>query len=231
MTTPDEPTVPNLPPTPGDEPTQAFGAPAHDPALDPDAAAEGDRSMRNGLIGVGALIALVLIALLAVALRGGDSDQDLTAGDASSTTTSSSTTSTTEEPTTTTEEPTTTTAVPAVTVAPTTTTMRPTTTTTFPPGSARVTYVNEYPGTVVATLNGATKELKPGERFGPFAVMPAANNNDVVQVHVKDDPSCGVGDADDKLDADKSYTLTVTNTGAGGCAGGKPGIGFRMSSP
>ena len=232
MSNPDEPTVPNLPPVgPDGEATQAMAVTPGASAMDPEAAAEGDRSMRNGLIAVGALIAIALLALLFFTL-GGDDDQDVTAGGASTTTSSSSsTTSTTEEATTTTEAPTTTAApvtVPPTTAAPTT--ARPTTTaTTFPASAARVTFTNDYPATVIATINGVTQELKPGETKGPFAVTPAANNNDVVEVKVKDDPTCGLGDADDKLDAGKAYRFRIVTAPTSGCGEkGAQGVDFRI---
>ncbi|HUR22605.1 MAG TPA: hypothetical protein VMZ73_01915 [Acidimicrobiales bacterium] len=149
-----------------------------------------------------------------------------------------------DAPTTTTAEvvlpPTTAAPVPASTTtapAPTTTTRavppttgpRPTTTTTKAPATTttkaagvRLTVVNQHPSAVKLTVNGRSFTLAAGEQSGPVAVTRAANGNDVVEVSLVQEPSCGTGDADTYFPKPGDYTMTV-GAGPGLCQPGMPG--------
>lgn len=56
-----------------------------------------------------------------------------------------------------------------------------TTTTTIPASMARVTVVNDYPASMVVSMNGVKVTEAANSRKGPFAVRPkATGGNDVV---------------------------------------------------
>lgn len=118
----------------------------------------------------------------------------------------------------------TTTAAPPTTKAPrptTTTTKAPATTTTKATG-VRLTVVNQHPSAVKLTANGRTLTLAPGERSGPVSIAMGANGNDIVEVFLVQEPSCGTGDADTYFPKPGSYTMTVS-AGPGLCQPGMPG--------
>ena len=124
----------------------------------------------------------------------------------------------------------TTTAAPPTTKAPrptTTTTKAPATTTTKASG-IRLTVVNQHPSAVKLTVNGRTFALAPGEQAGPVAITPGANGNDVVEVTLAQEPSCGTGDADTYFPRSGSYTMTVV-AGPGLCQPGMPGPVVRVT--
>ena len=122
-----------------------------------------------------------------------------------------------------------TTALPPATTAPATTAPRPTTTTTRAPATTttkatgvRLTVVNQHPSAVKLTVNGRTFTLANGERSGPVAITMGANGNDVVEVVLVQEPSCGTGDADTYFPRPGNYTMTVV-AGPGLCQPGMPG--------
>jgi hypothetical protein len=113
---------------------------------------------------------------------------------------------------------------PPTTTAPrptTTTTKAPATTTTKPAG-VRLTVVNQHPSAVKVTVNGRTFTLAPGEAAGPVSVTTPAHGNDVVEVALVQEPSCGTGDADRYFPKPGGYTMTVV-AGPGLCQPGMPG--------
>jgi hypothetical protein len=121
------------------------------------------------------------------------------------------------------------------TVAPTTTAPRPTTTTTKAPATTttkaagvRLTVVNQHPSAVKLTVNGRTFTLAPGERAGPVAITTPAHGNDVVEVTLVQEPSCGTGDADSYFPKPGSYTMTVV-AGPGLCQPGMPGPDVKVT--
>lgn len=144
-------------------------------------------------------------------------------------------------PPTTTVPPPAPTARPAVSVADapatqapvTTTTTRPavtsTTATTAPaePARAGLTVVNQHPEALVATVNGLVFELAPGQQSSVVDMALAAHGNDVVEVHLVSDPTCGVGDADRYFPAGGRYRLTLTPS-AGMCRNA-PGIDLKVT--
>lgn len=127
-------------------------------------------------------------------------------------------------PSTTTVPPPAPTALPAVSIPSppgtdspvTTTTTTPvvtsTTATTAPaaPARAGLTVVNQHPEALVATVNGLVFALDPGQQSSVVDMALAAHGNDVVEVHLVSDPTCGVGDADRYFPADGRYRLTLT---------------------
>jgi hypothetical protein len=120
-------------------------------------------------------------------------------------------------------------------VAPRTTAPRPTTNPTKAPATTitkaaavRLTVVNQHPSAVKLTVNGRTFTLAPGERAGPVAITMAANGNDVVEVALVQEPSCGSGDADSYFPKPGSYTLTVV-AGPGLCQPGVAGPGVKVT--
>jgi hypothetical protein len=140
-------------------------------------------------------------------------------------------------PETTVTEPasTTTAPAPATTAAPTVvttaTTAKPTTTTTtFPANAARVTVVNNYPKAVEVHMDNVRVTVATGQRAGSLAVVPAADN-DVVEVMVHDDPTCGVGDAGRYFEAGRAYQLTVSAQDHGGCGTkGTQGVAYSITA-
>lgn len=129
----------------------------------------------------------------------------------------------------------TTTALPPATTAPTTTAPRPTTTTTKAPATTTtkaagvmLTVINQHPSAVKLTVNGRAFTLAPGERSGPVAITRAANGNDVVEVFLVQEPSCGSGDADSYFPRPGNYTMTVV-AGPGLCQPGMPGPGVKVT--
>lgn len=130
----------------------------------------------------------------------------------------------------------TTTIPPPPTTAPTTTAPRPTTTTTKAPATTTtakatgvsLTVVNQHPSAVKLTVNGRTFTLAPGEQSGPVAITRAANGNDVVEVFLAQEPSCGTGDADSYFPRPGNYTMTVV-AGPGLCRPGMPGPGVKVT--
>lgn len=124
----------------------------------------------------------------------------------------------------------TTTAAPPTTNAPrptTTTTKAPTTTTTKAAG-ARLTVVNQHPFAVKVSVNGRTFTLAPGEQSAPAATTTAAHGNDIVEVTLVQEPSCGVGDADRYFPKPGSYTMTITAS-PGLCQPGMPGPVIKVT--
>jgi hypothetical protein len=118
----------------------------------------------------------------------------------------------------------TTTAAPPTTKAPspsTTTTKAPATTTTSVTG-VRLTVVNQHPSAVKLTVNGRAFTLAPGQQSGPVAITMAPGGNDVVEVALVQEPSCGSGDAGGYFPKPGSYTMTVV-AGQGLCQPGMPG--------
>lgn len=120
-------------------------------------------------------------------------------------------------------------ALPTTAPAPTTTAPRPTTTTTKAPATTttkaagvRLTVVNQHPSAVKLTVNGRTFTLAPGQQSGPVSITMAASGNDVVEVALVQEPSCGTGDADRYFPKPGGYTLTVTAS-PGLCQPGMPG--------
>ena len=129
----------------------------------------------------------------------------------------------------------TTTALPPATTTPPTTAPRPTTTTTKAPATTTtkaagvsLTVVNQHPSAVKLTVNGRTFTLAPGEHSGPVAITRAANGNDVVEVFLVQEPSCGSGDADSYFPRPGNYTMTVV-AGPGLCQPGMPGPGVKVT--
>lgn len=146
-----------------------------------------------------------------------------------------------DAPTTTTEfvpPPTTALPVTSTTAAPPPTTQapRPTTTTTKVPATTttkvagvRVTVVNQHPSAVKLTVNGRTFALAPGEQSGPVAITMSASGNDVVEVTLVQEPSCGTGDADSYFPRPGRYTMTVV-AGPGLCQPGMPGPVVKVTA-
>ena len=137
--------------------------------------------------------------------------------------------------------PTTTTAasVPATTAPPTTQPPRPTTTkapapattaTTVAPAPAgtTLTLVNEHPFAVIVTVNGKTLQVAPGQQAGPVAVSRSASGNDVVEVKLAQEPTCGTGDADRYFPAPGSYRMTISAS-PGLCQPGMPGPTVKVT--
>ena len=119
---------------------------------------------------------------------------------------------------------TTTAVAPTATAAPrptTTTTKAPATTTTKAAGVS-LTAVNQHPFAVKLTVNGRAFTLAPGQQSGPVAITMAAGGNDVVEVTLVQEPSCGTGDAGGYFQKPGNYTLTVTAS-PGLCQPGMPG--------
>ena len=129
--------------------------------------------------------------------------------------------------TTTTEAPRPTTTTPPTTRPPRTTTTKPpasaaTTPTTAAPKGTTLTVVNEHPLAVVVTVNGKTFEVAPGQRVGPAAITRSASGNDVVEVALLEERTCGTGDADRYFATPGSYLMTITPS-PGLCQPGMPG--------
>jgi len=133
------------------------------------------------------------------------------------------TTAATVAPTTVAPQPTTTAPAPT-TKAPrptTTTTKAPATTTTKATG-VRLTVVNQHALAAKVTVNGRSFTLAAGEKAGPVAITMAPGGNDVVEVALVQEPSCGTGDAGGYFPKPGDYTLTVV-AGQGLCQPGMPG--------
>ena len=132
-------------------------------------------------------------------------------------------------PTTTAPAPTTT-AAPPTTKAPrptTTTTKAPATTTTKVTG-VRLTVVNQHPLPVKLSVNGRSFTLAAGEKAGPAAITMAPGGNDVVEVTLVQEPSCGTGDAGGYFPTPGDYTLTVAAS-PGLCQPGMPGPTVKVT--
>jgi hypothetical protein len=97
------------------------------------------------------------------------------------------------------------------------------------PAAASVTLVNSFPDTVRITVGGHSYDLVSGQQFGPVAVVPAANGNDVLSVAIVAQPTCGMGDAGHYFDPAKSYRLTITAT-LGACLNYPHGPEFTVTA-
>ena len=121
-----------------------------------------------------------------------------------------------------------TTTAPPTTQPPRTTTPKapapPTTVTTAAPAPAgtTLTVVNEHPMAVIVTVNGKTVQVAPGQQSRPVAVSRSASGNDVVEVKLVQEPSCGTGDADRYFPTAGSYRMIVSAS-PGLCQPGMPG--------
>lgn len=130
---------------------------------------------------------------------------------------------------------TTTAPAPTTTAAPPTTAPRPTTTkpkapatTTTKAAGVSLTVVNQHPFAVKLTVNGRAFTLAPGQQSGPVAITMAAGGNDVVEVTLVQEPSCGTGDAGGYFPKPGNYTLTVTAS-PGLCQPGMPGPVIKVT--
>ncbi len=83
---------------------------------------------------------------------------------------------------------------------------------------AQVTLANQFTGPVVVKVNGQSFTLTAGQRLGPVVVTPAASGNDIIEVGMASEPTCGVGDAQGYFRVGLSYVLTV-NSSPGQCLG------------
>ncbi|HEX2048128.1 MAG TPA: hypothetical protein VHF27_10205 [Acidimicrobiales bacterium] len=139
-------------------------------------------------------------------------------------TTEAPSTTTTEAPRPTTTQPprTTTTKAPAPSTATT-----PTTRVSAPAGTT-LTVVNEHPLAVAVTVNGKTFQVAPGQQSAPTAITRSASGNDVVEVTLVQQPSCGTGDADRYFPAVGSYRMTIS-AGPGLCQPGMPGPAVKVT--
>ena len=128
-----------------------------------------------------------------------------------------------------------TTTAPPTTQPPRTTTTKapapPTTVTTAAPAPAgtTLTVVNEHPMAVIVTVNGKTVQVAPGQQSGPVAVSRSASGNDVVEVKLVQEPSCGTGDADRYFPTAGSYRMTVSAS-PGLCQPGMPGASVKVTT-
>ncbi len=124
---------------------------------------------------------------------------------------------------------------PTTTAAPPTTAPRPTTTTTKAPAptttkaaGVSLTVVNQHPFAVKLTVNGRSFTLAPGQQSGPVAITMAAGGNDVVEVTLVQEPSCGTGDAGGYFPKPGNYTMIVTAS-PGLCQPGMPGPVIKVT--
>lgn len=122
---------------------------------------------------------------------------------------------------------------PAPTAAPTTQPPRTTTTkapATAAPVSAGVTLnvVNEHTFAVAITVNGRSFTLAPGEQSGPTAITRYAHGNDIVEVRLVQEPSCGMGDAYGYFPSPGGYRMAVVAS-KGLCQAGMPGPEVRVT--
>ncbi|MCA1683836.1 MAG: hypothetical protein LC708_01715, partial [Actinobacteria bacterium] len=102
------------------------------------------------------------------------------------------------------------------------------TTTTASGGPALVTLVNDHGMDVAVTINGQPFQLGPGQVVGPVAVIPASSGNDIVELNLAADPTCGDGDAEGLFAGGRAYRFTVV-AASGNCQGGYPGPDYRLS--
>lgn len=116
---------------------------------------------------------------------------------------------------------------PPTTQPPRTTTTKPLVTT--PPttaapvaGGVTVNVVNQHPLAVAIEVNGSTFTLAPGQQSGPVAIQRYPHGNDIVEVSLVQEPTCGMGDAGGYFTTpSSSYTLTVVAS-KGLCQAGMP---------
>jgi hypothetical protein len=109
--------------------------------------------------------------------------------------------------------------------APPPTAPAPTTTTTPPPTTAAVYIINHAAESVLVTINGQAHTVASQTASATFQVTPAANNNDVVEVHSVPKPSCGEGDATKYFTAGLTYEVQVKD---GAACLGSPGPVFTV---
>ena len=130
-------------------------------------------------------------------------------------------------------QPTTTTAPPTTQPPRTTTTKAPapstSTPTTAAPAGTTLTVVNEHPFAVVVTVNGKTFQVASGAQVGPAAISRSASGNDVVEVALAQQATCGTGDADRYFPAAGSYRMTITAS-PGLCQPGMPGPTVKVTA-
>lgn len=122
---------------------------------------------------------------------------------------------------------------PAVTTAPATT--PPTTTpavrsaTTVPPvtattattisGRFTVTIVSQFDDDVDVTINGQVFRVAANQSVGPMDLALASNGNDIVEVRVVSEPTCGEGDAGGYFTAGGRFRLSIVPGGTCGVDG------------
>ena len=101
------------------------------------------------------------------------------------------------------------------------------TTTTTVAGATNLTIVNEHPLAVVVTVNGRTFQLAPGAQAGPVAIPRYDHGNDVVEVKLVQEPTCGTGDADRYFPAPGSYRMAIVAS-PGRCQPGVPSPAVKV---
>jgi hypothetical protein len=109
------------------------------------------------------------------------------------------------------------TTTPAPTAPPTTKAPRPTTTTTratTTPTAAGVmlTIVNNSPSKVLLKVNGKSFTVEGGQKVGPVPVTRSADGNDIIEMRLAAEPTCGMGDADGYFPKPGSYLLTIESS-------------------
>lgn len=117
-------------------------------------------------------------------------------------------------------------SAPATTVPParSTATTAPTAVTTVTPttisGRVTVTIVSQYAYDVDVTLNDRVFRVAAGATVGPIDLALAANGNDIVEVRVVSQSTCGEGDAGGYFTAGGRYRLSIVSAGACGAIQG-----------
>ncbi len=94
---------------------------------------------------------------------------------------------------------------------------------------AQIILANDFTGPVVVNVNGQSYALATGQRLGPVAVTPAPSGNDIIEVSMASEPTCGVGDAQGYFRAGSSYVLRVT-TSPGQCLGAPRSPTFAIAA-
>ena len=108
------------------------------------------------------------------------------------------------------------------------TTAAASTTATPARGPAMVTLVNQHPMEVSVLLNGEPYRLGVGQAVGPVPVTPAPSGNDIVELELVADPTCGTGDAHGLFTAGRAYRFTVVAS-TGQCGAGYGGPDYRVT--
>lgn len=155
------------------------------------------------------------------------------------------------------ETPATVITVPATTVAPTvppttvelattTTLPKPTTTTTRPPATTSTTraattsttstgvmlaVVNRSTSAVSLKVNDRSFTLAAGQTAGPVPITRYAHGNDIIELRLAQEPTCGMGDADGYFPKPGSYLLTIVSS-PGACnlpTGAIPSVSYRVT--
>lgn len=75
-----------------------------------------------------------------------------------------------------------------------------------------LTVVNSSTSAVTLKVNDRSFALDPGQKTGPVPITRYDHGNDIVELRLTQEPTCGMGDADGYFPRPGSYLLTIVSS-------------------